>query len=522
MTTISEAVKTDLTFYRPGRVGKVFRFLLTIFLLIKKRKRFFFMKPLSPEALTETIQELGAGYIKLAQVLATRADFFEGAYLEALKTLHDEIPPMSREAFRRVFARAFPCSPFASFSDTPIASASIGQVHEAYLKDGTRVAVKLRRDAIEKQIAADIRILRFFNRLFRPLFSYYTKNSVEAVIEEFAVMITQEVDFTKELENLQNFSRTYAKSGVVFPRPFVAYCSEDAIVMSFEEGYRFDDKAHLAKLGVSFEKIMEKLIYFYTEQMLINGYFHADPHPGNLLIDDKGNLVLLDFGMVKKIPNLTRIAIIELIKSANERDFELYITACKRLGIVAHDAPDAQMQELAERMFEIFDNENLDAASMQKLAFDLLASMKDLPFKLPQEAIYMLRASAIIEGLGTTYIENFNGVKDILPILQRYIPQALGGNERLLRLLRHEVTGMPLTVRRLKKIVTDLSENALQVHMNPDSLNLLVEKERKMLKTLLRGALLIVTAFFLLTLHASETIAILLFAAGVLYLFFAF
>jgi predicted unusual protein kinase regulating ubiquinone biosynthesis (AarF/ABC1/UbiB family) len=179
------------------------------------------------------------------------------------------------------------------------------------------------------------------------------------------------------------------------------------------------------------------------------------------------------------------------------------------------------MQELAERMFEIFGNENLAAASMQQLAFELLASMKDLPFKLPQEAIYMLRASAIIEGLGTTYIENFNGVKDILPILQRYIPKALGGNDRLLKLLKNEVTGIPLTVRRVKKIVTDLSENALQVHMNPDSLDLLVEKQKAYFKPLGRGLLLIVSAFFLLLLDSElQTISVILFVTGAIYIFF--
>ncbi len=508
--------------YRPARIVQVFLFLVTLFLLIKKREHFLGIRPLSLEALKTTVNDLGASFIKLAQVLATRADFFEGPYLEALKSLHDEIPPMSEAEFDRVWQSAFGAhDPFRSFNKTPIASASIGQVHAATLPDGTKVAVKLRRDGIRARVHADIRILRFFNRLFRPLFSYYTRNSVEAVIEEFAAMIVQEVDFTIELENLQKFSRTYARSGVTFPLPYPEHCSEDAIVMTFLEGYRFDDKAHLSALGISFETIMGKLIYFYTEQMLINGYFHADPHPGNLLIDREGNLILLDFGMVKKIPNLTRIAIIELIKSAHERDFELFIAACKRLGIVAHDAPPARMQELAENMFDIFGDENLDAASMQQLAFDLLASMKDLPFKLPQEAIYMLRVSAIIEGLGTTYIENFNGVKDILPILQKYIPRALGSNDRLLRLLRNEATGIPLTVRRAKKVLTDLSENALQVHMHPDSLDLLVEKQKRWFRPVARGLLLILTAFFLLMLGPTyKTAAILLFSAGALYLFF--
>ncbi len=494
--------------------------MFTIFLLIKKKERFLFIKPLSPSQLKENINELGATYIKLAQVLATRADFFEKHYLSALKTLHDEIPPMPQSDFKQVFQSAFATdTPFKTFDNTPIASASIGQVHQATLKSGEKVAVKFKRFGIEKQVKADIKILRFFNHLFRPLFSYYTKNSVEAVIEEFAAMITQEVDFANELENLQKFSKTYQDSGVKFPIPYVSHCSKYAIVMSFEEGYRFDDKTNLAKLGVKFEDIMGKLIYFYTEQMLINGYFHADPHPGNLLIDTTGNLILLDFGMVKKIPNLTRIAIIELIKSANERDFELYITACKRLGIVAHDAPQIRMQELAEKMFDIFGDENLDAASMQQLAFDLLASMKDLPFKLPQEAIYMLRVSAIIEGLGTTYIENFNGIKDILPILQKYIPKALGGNDKVLKLLKNEFTGIPLTLRRVKKVITDLSENALQVHMNSDSLDLLIEKQKTYLRPIGRGILIIITAFFILLIDSSQTtIATTLFSIGTLYI----
>ncbi len=457
----------------------------------------------------------------MAQVLATRADFFCGEYLEALKSMHDEIPAMSEDEFREVFRRSFKNSPFESFDEVPVASASIGQVHKAELKDGTKVAVKLRRNTIKKQVWSDIKILRFFNRLFRPLFSYYTKNSVEAVIEEFSAMILTEVDFTKELENLKKFSVIYKNSDVKFPIPFEEYCGEDAIVMSFEEGYRFDDRKNLEKEGIKFEEVMGKLIHFYTDQMLIEGYFHADPHPGNLLIDKESNLILLDFGMVKKISNQTRVAIIELIKSAHERDFELFITACKRLGIIAHNAPADKMSQLAENMFEIFGDENLDAASMQQLAFELLSSMKDLPFKLPQEAIYMLRVSAIIEGLGTTYIENFNGVKDILPILQRYIPKALGSNDRIVKLLKNEITSLPLTLRRIKKVLTDLSENALWVHMNPDSIDLLVEKQKAYFKHLTKGVLLIVTAFFILIVNGSlKTVSIVLFSIGVLYILF--
>jgi RIO-like serine/threonine protein kinase len=123
-------------------------------------------------------------------------------------------------------------------------------------------------------------------------------------------MIKDETNLTIELENLKKFSATYKDSGVLFPKPFEEFCSNSAIVMSFMDGFRFDDKTSLEKYDIDFKQIISKLVNFYTEQMLINGYFHADPHPGNLLVNANGELILLDFGMVKNIPNDSRVAII--------------------------------------------------------------------------------------------------------------------------------------------------------------------------------------------------------------------
>ena len=349
---------------------------------------------------------MGASFIKLAQVLATRSDFFSKEYLDELKELHDKLPKMSKSDFEDVFKESFKQECFKKFENEPIASASIGQVHIAYLQDDTKVAVKLRRKNIEKQVRVDIKILNFFNKLFRPLFSYYTKNSIDAVINEFSSMIKDETNLTIELENLKKFSATYKDSGVLFPKPFEEFCSNSAIVMSFMDGFRFDDKTSLEKYDIDFKQIISKLVNFYTEQMLINGYFHADPHPGNLLVNANGELILLDFGMVKNIPNDSRVAIIELIDGANRGDFETFVRANKKLGTISYEAPEALMAQFSQKMFEIFSNDNLSSESMQKLAFEVLESTRDLPFKLPSDAVYILRVSAIVEGLGTTYIEN--------------------------------------------------------------------------------------------------------------------
>ena len=454
------------TLYSPYRLWCVFRLLLSFYLLIKKKSRFLGVKPLSPQKLASTIALLGASFIKLAQVLATRNDFFDPHYLNALKTLHDDLPPMTLKEYDRVMHAAFPTLPFSRFNPTPIASASIGQVHEAWLDDNTKVAVKLRREGIEKRVRADIRIVSFFNRLFRPLFSHTTRHSVESVITEFGIMIVQECSMNQERANLEKFSHLYAASGVIFPSAYGEFSCDDALVMSYEEGWRFDDRESITASGFDIIPLIDKLVRFYTDQMLVQGYFHADPHPGNLLVSPSGQLVLLDFGMVKRVSNPTRIAIIELLRAANEQDYEAYVSASKRLGTVAYDAPTAELAEFTERMFEIFANDALDSSSMQELAFQVLEQTRNLPFKLPQEAIYILRVSAIIEGLGTTYIENFNGIKDILPILQRNIPRALGMKDSFLESIVDEFKHLPDDLHAARETLRRASRGELVVELS--------------------------------------------------------
>lgn len=490
-------------------------------MLIKKRERFLVFSPLCASKLVETITLLGASFIKLAQVLATRNDFFPSEYLTKLKTLHDELPPMNEREMQGVFDRAFKESPFIRFEKEPIASASIGQVHEAWLNKETKVAVKLRREGIENQVKADIRILSAFNALFRPLFSHYTKHSIEAVIAEFSSMIQKEVSLNQERANLIKFSQTYANMNVRFPTAYESLSSDDALVMSFEEGFRFDDKSALKKHSINIKPLIETLVNFYTEQMLVRGFFHADPHPGNLLISKEGKLILLDFGMVKRIPSDTRISIIELIKAANEQDYERYVSASKRLGTVAYDAPASELAEFTERMFEIFKNDALDSSSMQELAFEVLEQTKNLPFKLPQEAIYILRVSAIIEGLGTTYIENFNGIKDILPILQKSIPRALGASESILETIVNEFKNLPLDMKALRNSIYRISEENLSVELSKPQLETLKKSLKESLSPIITGGVLLLSAIFVLLFDRSlEFLALILFGAGVLRLIF--
>lgn len=456
-----------------------------------------------PQALKESIIKLGASFIKLAQVLATRADFFDENYLKELKELHDEIPPMRHSELMEVYKKYDFESKFVNFQKIPIASASIGQVHIGYLKDGTKVAIKIRRKGIKDRIKADLRILRAFNTIFEPLFSRYTKHSLESLIIEFSGMISKEVDLSIELLNLDEFTKRYQKEGIVLPKPFKELSNSDVLVMSFIEGIRFDDKEALKKLKINPESIIEKLVLVYVEQMLIQGYFHADPHPGNLLITHDGKLAFLDFGMVKSITNHTRIAIIEIVKYANERDFEGFINAAKKLGVITEEASNEAMQAFSEKMFEIFNNANLSAANMQKLAFELLENLREMPFKLPQEAIYIIRVSSIIEGLGTTYIENFNGIKDILPILKKNMPRALGANDGIFDLILKEIKEIPFTAKRFSNVFKKLDEGPIEVRFSKSFFESYLDELKRALKEVILAIGIMLIAL-ILALKSSE------------------
>jgi len=239
------------------------------------------------------------------------------------------------------------------------------------------------------------------------------------------------------------------------------------------------------------------------------------------LVSIEGELILLDFGMVKRVPNETRVAIIELIKAANEQDYELYISANKRLGTIAYEAPTAELAEFTEKMFNIFSNDNLNSESMQQLAFEVLETTKDLPFKLPSDAIYILRVSAIIEGLGTTYIENFNGIKDILPILQSNIPKALGGKESLSEQFIDILKDTPFVLQDFKHAMQKIAQSEVKIEVSNDQLHWLSKELRAYLKPILQSFVLMLGAFFILLYDKEMSqVAVGLFVLGVLRIFY--
>ena len=235
---------------------------------------------------------------------------------------------------------------------------------------------------------------------------------------------------------------------------------------------------------------------FYVEQMLVKGFFHADPHPGNLLVNSSGELILLDFGMVSRIPQSMRQAMIYAVKAAYERDFEQLVSATRKMGILTEDSDFNSLSSVAESLFEIFDSEHLKASSMQELAFGVLDVMHDQPFKLPQDVIYVMRVSSLVEGIGTQYVENFNGIKDILPILWQNLPRALGEGGLSFERLKNEFVQLPLTVSKARKVVELAEQGELVVRMSAADRHYILERLKKHLQAIGQLIFFLALGFF--------------------------
>lgn len=474
--------------------------LLTLFRLISGR-RLPFPPLLSPVALRERTERLGVLYVKLGQVLATRADVLAPDYVESLKGLLDNAPAMPGADFERVFRLAFgEVSPFGEFDPIPIAAATIAQVHRARLADGTEVAVKLRRFGVERQVKRDLRLLSACLWMLRPFVSRQTDRSIEAVLGEFGTMIEREVDFHQEAVNLETFHRTFKTPGVAFPRLYREFSNAYALTTSFEAGVRLDAAGVAGKDEAAGETVIKTLVSFYLDQMLVHGLFHADPHPGNILVRPDGTLVFFDFGMVKRLSDSTRTAMIEMVQSANARDFERYIRACRRLGVIAADqSADAKLVDFAARMFAVFSDASLKGSTMRELAFKALTSLKGFPFVFPADVVYVLRAAALIEGAGALFNPEFNAVKDVLPLLKRTLFKAYWGPGRdPLRTLGLELSTLPLSAKKLRTVFSDLIDGRLAFSLAPEFLELMAERLRRRLKGVGFGATLIAAGFFLL------------------------
>lgn len=394
------------------------------------------------ERLVATIATLGPSFVKIAQVFAGRADLLPEPYLGAVSTLTDRVPPVPVEQIEQVILRAYgrPVHEiFADWSRVPLASASLGQVHRARYLD-VDVVVKVLRPNIEGTVAADVRASAFILSWAERFFPNPHVRGLRPILGEFARRIGDEMDFRKEGEYAERMRTNFAfNPTVAVPIVFSEMTRQRVIVLEYMSGTRIDALAPLIESGaVSTEYLIRTVMELYVQMMLVDGFFHADPHPGNLLWGDDGRVVLLDFGLVVDVPQATRLALVRTVFAAIKKDASAVVDGFYSLGIVQVGVDRHVVVRMVETLLSIaFERttaqERIEFVERELLADQVLETLYDFPVMLPPDMVYFARTAALIEGLGARYDARFNALLIVAPIalkMRREILTSLGEMDR--------------------------------------------------------------------------------------------
>ncbi len=375
--------------------------------------------------LKENLIELGPTFIKIGQSLGTRADLLPLPFVKALGELQDNVPSFPNSiAFARIekeLDRKIN-QVYAEFDVEPIAAASLGQVYRAKLFTGEEVAVKVQRPNLNSIIKGDIEIMRKIAR-FAERFPSLNENADWAgMLREFDETVHEEMDYSAEGKNAEQFAESFKDwTNVHVPKIYWNATTKKVLTMEFIHGTKVTALEELAARNVSPEKVNRLLIRTYLKQLLEDGFFHADPHPGNLLVMPDGRLAFFDFGMVGRISPQLQAKMIDAFLHVVAKDAAGIAQDLIDLDFLKPGADEERIKEVVVKMFALHLDLKLKDVKFKELTYDLADVMYDYPFRLPSNFTYIMRALMTLEGIGIITDPEFNFFETAKPYAKEFM-----------------------------------------------------------------------------------------------------
>jgi len=374
----------------------------------------------------ESLIELGPTFIKIGQALGTRADLLPLAYVKELATLQDQVPAFpTSEAFAIVEAELGRSlhEAYKEIDAEPIAAASLGQVYRARLHTGQEVAVKVQRPNLHSTISFDVAILFRLVKLTNRFFPKANENADwEGMLREFHSTIFEEMDYVKEGRNADRFRYNFRTwRAIRVPKIYWTHTNTRVLTLDFIRGTKVVDLEGLKANRISPVKVNRMLIRTYLKQLLEDGFFHADPHPGNLLVMDSGHLAFFDFGMVGRITPKLQTQMIDAFFHVVGRDVKGLGQDIINLNFLKPGVDPETVRPVVESLFTHYLNLKLGEVNFKELTYDLAEVIYEYPFRLPSNFTYIMRALMTLEGIGVVTDPGFSFFETAKPFAKEFM-----------------------------------------------------------------------------------------------------
>lgn len=445
--------------------------------------------------LKNAILQLKGLFIKVGQLISIMSNFLPEAFRAELEELQDKIPARPYSEISTRIQNEFGKTPdtlFATFEQQPIASASLAQVHKAALQDGRTVAVKVQHLDIEKIAKEDLRAIR---RLITLVSFILRFRGLDTNFDQIRDMIMEELNFEMEGRYINAISANFeGDPQVSFPEVIAEFSSERVLTTTFIDGFKISNLDAIATHNIDRQELAERVLMAYCQMIFSDGIYHADPHPGNILVRPDGSIVFIDFGAVAQLSSVMKESIPQFLEGILRRDPEQVINMLKRMGFVAHNENDYQAERIIEYVYSRFlEDLSFDSWNLQDIAanVDLKTKMEVMgdirkmnisfreltsTFQMPKDWILLERTILLLMGLCTHLSPTMNPMKTIRPYLEEFV---LGKDRDWMKLVTTVVKDMAMSVLTVPEQMNsvlgkaDRGELEMKVHGLRESANLL-------------------------------------------------
>jgi predicted unusual protein kinase regulating ubiquinone biosynthesis (AarF/ABC1/UbiB family) len=443
------------------------------------------------QKLVNTLIRLGPTFIKIGQTLSTRVDLLPPPYVEALAQLQDRVPPfptsMAIEIIERELGKPLGAI-YGEFEPTPIAAASLGQVHRARLHSGEMVVVKVQRPGLAEIFRLDFEILQQIVNFCDSRFPWTKTYGLTAIYQDFFNLLFQEIDYVREGQNADRFRHNFrGQRNVIVPTIYWRFTASKVLTMSYLPGIKIDRRVELETQGFDPKKINQIGICCYLQQLMIDGFFQGDPHPGNMAITPDGQLAVYDFGMMSELPGNARTQMVNTFLAVLSKDLEGVLAGLESIGLLVEVDDMRPVRRVIGFLLERFTERPVELQEFEQIRAEVGEMYSQQPFRLPPEMTAILKALSTLDGIARTLDPAYNLVQSAQPFVRRVAIAERGtivrrASQQLVQFVRDRWQGKQISSDADRSLVDRAQEQPTE----PDTELVLTTRQKAYLKSLRR------------------------------------